>query len=392
MTEQATPSFRAAPPEAPSWQYRIRVGNETFASVDSGRVSYDASGASDLTFAVEDDEGFFRRRGRNRRVDVWCRQKREGADPWHHVFTGEIKHVDTDDYGTATVEAFGPRNLLARRYFVRKRVFVNTRLDAFVAEIMRRFNEKGARMDIRAGSRFLIEKQPFQPETTLLEALDQVVKSAMFVAADRPGYRLLVAPVPRPGIARTKLGKPRRIGPRDYAPGAFSAPESSSGPYRHVIAFRRNQQGKEVFRVSQEIRGAGGAGSARANANEVFWIPEFPGTIASASRQVAETAAVLSHGYYEPKVTLNEFTVPYFTYHAVHLVGMRTTKRETKMIHYAAVVKTSTLDLTTGRYALTFDATKLYGGEGARRAGFASGSAQERDNQHLVDTTPGMLL
>ncbi|MDP9437693.1 MAG: hypothetical protein M3P49_02955 [Actinomycetota bacterium] len=389
MTEQATPSFRSGVvAEAPSWQYRIRVGNETFASVDSGRVSYDATGASDLTFAVEDDEGFFRRRGRNRRCDVWCRQKREGADPWHHIFTGEIKHVTTDDYGTTTVEAYGPRNLLARRYFVNKRVFRDTRLDAFMAEIMRRFNERGARMDIRAGSRFVIEKQPFQPETTLLEAVDQVVKSAMFVAADRPGYRVLVAPIPRPGISRTKLGKPRRIGPRDYAPGAFSAPESSSGPYRQVIAFRRNQQGKEVFRVSQEIRGHG----ARPNPNEVFWIPEFPGTIASARRQVAEAAEMLSHGYYEPKVTLNEFTVPYFTYHAVHLVGMRTTKRETKMIHYAAVVKTSTLDLTTGRYALTFDATKLSGGEGARRAGFAAGPAQERDNQHLVDTTPGMLL
>ncbi len=368
MTERATPrGLKSDRTESPSWEYRIKVGQENFRHVDAGNVTYDERGSSSLTCEIQDNGLLERSRARNGRADVYCRQRdgRRGRDKWHHVFTGEVKHLVSDDYGRTSMEAYGPRNLLERRYFVKGVAYKGYRFDRFIADIRDRFNEKGSRFDIRSGTRYVLVNQPYQGETSLLEALDDVCESAIYIATDRPGYRLLVAPTPRPGVPSTRIRRIRTIGPRDYAPNGLKVPEDTAGPFSRVIAFRRDENGKEVLRAEADVKAS--PRGRKPHRTEIFWIPEFPGDLASARQQVYDMAALLSMGFYQPTLkTVRWEDGPLFTYDPVNVVQSRHEGGRVVNITYGGLVSRSVLDLVDGSYDLNCTAVKLNEGRGRK--------------------------
>lgn len=354
MTEQITPAGLHQPQEeSPLWSYQLRIGNFVVSEVEAGKVTYDADGSASFDGLIFDD-GELEGRALHRRLDIHVQQKRAGKrDPWHHVFSGEVKHANTDENGITELEAFGPRALLRRKSFVQRVTYQGVRFDTFIQSIADRLKGKNVRVDIRGGARFVIDKRQYQGEANLGEAVDQVAESAINIVADRPGYVLLVAPTPRPGVNSTEE-RILEIGPRDYAPRALKTPEKSDGPYGMVGAFKRDQEGNNTVEAFARVRGRG----RDADADEIYWIPEFSGTQEQAAQQTYVMARALEQGQYEPKVKTVLFQRPIFTFMPARLVQERRIRGEVRLITYDCVVQRSTLDLADGSYDLVFDALR----------------------------------
>jgi hypothetical protein len=383
MTEIATPIVSLDPPEGgPSFEFRIQIGSNTYQTVETGKVSYDDNGASDLTCEIDDVGGWLEERSLYKMADVHVRNDTfRGPGEWHHVFTGQVRFVNANENGLTEVEAFGIRNLLARKSFVNAKTYANIQLSAFLRDIAKQWKIRGGRMDVQGGARYKILKQQFQGEAKFLEAVDRINESARYIATDRPGFRLLVAPQPRPGIGRTRLGQTVRIGIKDYPPGGLDTPYRKDGPYSRVIAFQRDDTGKEVFRVVSFVRGIG----REAESNEIFWIPDFPGDKDAARRQSELMARILSTGVHEPQLTGLPFREPIFTFDSARIAQQRRTREGIKHIIHEATVTSSTLDLTTGLYDVQAESVKHPPSHVRPRRDFRS------RNPYLVETEPSML-
>lgn len=356
MTEIATPIVEIDPPEsAPSFEYRIQIGNQSYENVETGSVSYDNRGASDLTCEIDDIGGWLENSSLYKMADVYCRNDTfRGPGKWEHIFTGQVRFVNTKESGLTEVEAFGVRSLLARRYFVNATTYANIQLSAFLRDIAKKWRIRGARMEVQGGARYKIVKQQFQGEATLGEGLDRIIEAARYIAADRPGLKFLVAPQPRPGIGRTRIGQTIRINMKDYPPGGLDTPYRKDGPYNRVIAFQRDDTGKEVFRVVSLVRGIG----REASPNEIFWIADFPGDKDAARRQADLMARILSTGVHEPQLTGMPFREPIFTFDSARIAQQRRTREGLMHIIHDATVTSSKLDLATGLYDVQAESIK----------------------------------
>lgn len=224
-----------------------------------------------------------------------------------NYFAGDIESVD-EETGAATV--YGPLKGMGEQRLLRQANYGGWYLEDALTDLAynRDFGTPippGA-LEIRSGRSYLIGTTPplgeaaqdaaaiFPLETTRQEAMESLTGSAGFYLGERPGYRVLAMPTPRPGAT----AKAKAVYTEDDYPseetGGLKITGTRTSYYAGVLVFRRNEGG--VGYGAWAYAPVENHARIKPPANKVYLIPEFPGGDAEAEQVAYDKARALVHG------------------------------------------------------------------------------------------------
>lgn len=276
---------------ATRWTYEVRVAGLTFRDVNEAKATYDKDGRGVLSLDVNGDLRPFRRQ----KVALKCGYGSPAIE-WFSGYLGK-PHYDRLT-GRSSAEAYGVSGKLARASFDKPMRYQGYTFAGFFADLRARLLDPAARLEVQNGQRIALENAVFQGEVFLLEAAESVISPAEYVLRDRPGYKLVVMPRPRPGA----IGSAKAVYAKAQLPPLEpKMQESLDGPWYKVVVYRRDQGGDEIVRAEAKIANRG---PVQPTPNEIYYVHDYQGTQAEAQAVVApSTAAALSQQPYTGSLT-----------------------------------------------------------------------------------------
>lgn len=268
---------------SPVWQLYV-AGAPVTSSVDKVSGTYKReAGGSDMRFdaglPLEDLE------------DAPVSLRVGYGDETVEYFSGRLQEPGDDpeaESGTAVV--YGPFKLMASQHLNEEVRYQGVFLDHALMDLCSRAGYGRGQVEVRAGKSYRIEEVVFPEETTILEAADSLMKSAGFVGVDRPGYKRLFMPTPRPG-ATSRAGALYHGG--NYPSGAFKIGRGSAVRYARVVVFRRREDGSYAVYARAPVENRGRYKPPR---NRTYYVPEFLGSQEEAKQAAYDRARALASG------------------------------------------------------------------------------------------------
>lgn len=280
--------------EAPARRLRVAGRVEEFARVSGGYV---ANGGSVIEIEGAELSGA---EGERVLLDIGY------GGRLLNFWTGEIESVD-DESGTATCH--GPLKILGSQALLTQVNYGGYSIGHVLMDLA--YNPSyGSRMppgslEVRSGGAFVVGRTPalgeaedpgsiFPLETTRLEVAEAVTASAGFHLGERPGYRVLAMPTPRPEGGST-AGKPKAVYTEDHYPvGGLAIPGTRRNLFAGVLVFRRLEGGTGYGAYAYAP--VENRGRVKPPKNRVYLIPEFVGSDEEAGRVAYDTSRALAHG------------------------------------------------------------------------------------------------
>lgn len=263
--------------------YRLTIGGEDWTSeVNSISVDFDPNGGSGMQLQVKESLVGLE--------DARVKLTLGYGSKTLPYFIGSLQGPSELHRGVAS--AFGPVSLMTEQSLGEAVTYQGVSLSYFLSDLFIRAGYQNGLWEVMGGQSYTVEKLDFTEETRLAEAMKTATDPANFVVFDRPGYRRMAMPEPRPGAT----GKAKaHYTEANYPVDGFQTKETREGHYASVVVFRRNSDGSYAVRQETEVPNRGGS-SANPPKNRIFYVPEFPGTASEAAQEAYEIASRLAYG------------------------------------------------------------------------------------------------
>ncbi|WP_273845381.1 hypothetical protein [Rubrobacter calidifluminis] len=263
-------------------------GKDVTPLVNSFSGTYAASGGSS-TMEIEVQRGSL-----SRVQGQMCRLFVGYGDPDSYVeyFTGKIEEPKSNPFSrTDTATVYGPYAEMGEPASMMEDVdYSGWTVEQVMLDLGERSNQNPRFLEVRGGRVEVIDQDIVAAETAPYEVASSITDAMNFVLSDRPKYRRLVMPRPRPG----STGRAKAT----YTPDDVQSEEDftieplNAVLYAKVIVMRRADDGS--YPVWREAAVANRGVLLKPPPNHVFWVTDYPGTNAQAGDKAAQEAMWLS--------------------------------------------------------------------------------------------------